>query len=147
MTAPKTLSLLLAAAAALGCTSCGSDTPAPPDAEVLLTKSWKRGMQDKNPSANPANVLFYPVQTCEQDDTFTFAADGTVLIDQGATKCSQNEPRTVSQSYSIDRTTKELRINGQKFKLLEETREQIKYSAELPPVNGAGFSSLIFLLQ
>lgn len=143
----KPLLLLLAAAISVVFTNCEKNTSAPQDKEALSSKTWKRGTQDKNPSANPANVLFYPVQTCEQDDTFTFAADGTVLIDQGAVKCSQNEPRTVSQSYSIDRATRELRINGQKFKLLEETREQIKYSAELPPVNGAGFSSLIFLLQ
>ncbi len=137
--------LLLAAATSFVFTGCEKNTSMPQAKDALLTKTWKRGMQDKNPSANPANASFYPVQTCEQDDTFTFAADGTVLIDQGAAKCSQNEPRTVSQSYGINRATKELMINGQKFKLLEETQDQIKYSTELPATTG--FGSLIFLLQ
>lgn len=145
MTAIKTLSLLLAAAASLFLASCEDNTPAPQNTEVLLTKTWKRGTQDKNPSSNPTNASFYLVPNCEQDDTFKFAADGTVLINQGAIKCNQNEPQTVSQSYSINRTTKELRINGQKFKLLEETEQQIKYIAELPAATG--FGSLIFLLQ
>ncbi|OGX80864.1 hypothetical protein BEN47_06315 [Hymenobacter lapidarius] len=141
----KHLLLLLASATSLVFTSCEKNASAPQVKEALLTKTWKRGIQDKNPPANPANASFYPVQSCEQDDTFTFAADGMVLINQGATKCSQNEPQTITQAYSINRATKELRINGQKFKLLEETEQQIKYSAELPPTTG--FSSLIFLLQ
>ncbi|OWP63370.1 hypothetical protein CDA63_09185 [Hymenobacter amundsenii] len=141
----KTPLLLLAASTLLVFAGCEKTTSAPQSQEVLLTKTWKRGMQDKNTSTNPANVIFYPVQSCEQDDTFRFRADGTVLIDRGAIKCSQGESQTVTQAYSINRITNELTLDGQKFKLLEETGQQVKYAAQLSP--GTGYSYQIFLLQ
>lgn len=113
---------------------------------ILTNKIWKRALNDKNPSTNPqGEVIYYPVQNCEKDDTFKFSTDGSLLVNHGTIKCESNELQNETQTYSLDRTKKELIINGIKFTLAEESSEQIKYYSVITQTSG--FRYLIFLLQ
>ena len=113
---------------------------------ILTSKTWKKSLNDKNPSTNPAGtILYYAVKNCEQDDIFKFGLDGNLILNRSTDKCDQTELQTETQTYTINRTTKELIINGTKFTLAEESGSQIKYYASIPAVTG--FQYLIYLLQ
>jgi hypothetical protein len=113
---------------------------------TLTSKTWKRAWTDMNPTTNPQEpFLYYAVQNCEKDDTFTFNGDGSLIIDRNDVRCDQNELRVENQSYSINRQTKELVIGGTTYTLAEESNKQIKYYTVIP--TPSGFQYLIFLLQ
>ncbi len=130
--------------AVLGLTNCKKDKST--SAEILVSKTWKKALNDKNTSTNPIGTVTYSsVQNCEVDDTFNFGTDGKLLVNKGAIKCEQNEAQNTNQTYSLNRTTKEFTINGTKYILAEESNSQIKYYTAIPSVTG--FQYLIFLLQ
>jgi hypothetical protein len=116
--------------------------------EILLSKTWKRGVVDKNPSTNPTGyeIGYAIVSDCDKDDTFKFDSDGNLIINRNANKCDQNELQTENVTYYLDRTTKEFTIDGIKYTLAEESKSQIKYYILVP--SGVSFGKYaIFLLQ
>ncbi|OAQ39212.1 hypothetical protein A5893_11130 [Pedobacter psychrophilus] len=116
--------------------------------ETLTTKTWKRALNDKNPLTNPpgANQNSYgAIQDCDLDDTFKFQSNGNLIINRGSNKCSQSEIYSENQTYTIDRTKKEIYINGEKYFLAEESKVQIKYYRAIPATTG--FNYIILLLQ
>ncbi|WP_162428315.1 hypothetical protein [Pontibacter pudoricolor] len=124
--------------------SCGKENEAP--ADILLSATWKPGMQDKNPATNPpGKVRYFAVLTCQQDDIYHFDAKGTLTINQGTTKCNAGEPTIATLPYTYNRTTKELIIDGMKYTVAEESGEQVKYYA--PTASATEFEYLIFLLH
>jgi hypothetical protein len=113
---------------------------------TITSKIWKIALIDKNPSTNPQGTIsYYAVLDCEKDDTFKFESNGNLIIYRGASKCEVNETQNITQTYTLNRANKELVINGTRFILLEESKDQIKYYAVLPMVSET--SSMIFLLQ
>ena len=76
---------------------------------------------------------------------YDYSGNGFGLVNKGAIKCEQNETQNTTQTYSLNRTTKEFTINGTKYILAEESNSQIKYYTTIP--SGTGFQYLIFLLQ
>jgi hypothetical protein len=130
--------------AVLGLTNCKKDKST--STEILVSKTWKKALNDKNTATNPTGTVIYSsVQNCELDDTFNFGTDGKLLVNNGSVKCEQNETQNTTQTYSLKRTTKEFTINGTKYVLAEESSSQIKYYTAIP--SGTGFQYLIFLLQ
>jgi hypothetical protein len=116
------------------------------NSSILSSRIWTRALNDKNPATNPSGrILYYAVQNCEKDDTYEFELDGKLLVNRNADKCDPNELQNETQSYSLNRATKELIINGNKFTLAEESRRQIKYYA--PMNSGTGYDYIVFLLQ
>lgn len=128
----------------MGFSNCKKDSES--SSNVLTLKTWQRGLNDKNPSTNPAGtVLYYPVQNCEKDDTFKFGTDGNLILNRNAAKCDQSESQIETKAYTLNRTTKEFVIDGTKFTLAEESNSQIKYYAPIP--TPTGFQYLVYLLQ
>jgi hypothetical protein len=70
---------------------------------------------------------------------------GALTINQGMDKCSGNEPATETLPYTYNRETKELIIDGFRYTVAEESKEQVKYYTPIPSSNG--FEHLIFLLH
>lgn len=125
--------------------SCKKDNEHEP-ANILLSKTWKYGMVDKNQSSNPpGRVLYYAVLNCEKDDTCQFSSNGTLKISRGADKCESSEAISETVSYAYDKSSKELTIDGTKYKLAEESGSQIKYYAPLP--YSTNYEYMVFLLQ
>jgi hypothetical protein len=128
----------------LAFSSCKKSVENPID--ILTSKTWKKGIIDKNPSTNPSGtVLYSAVRDCENDDTFQFGSDGNLIVNRGADKCDPNELVTVSEPYTLNRKENELIIKGVRFTLAEESSTQIKYYAQPGP--GSGYQYVIFLLQ
>jgi len=115
-------------------------------ADILTSKTWKIGLTDKNPSTNPqGSIMYNPAPNCTMDDTFKFGPDGKLVLNRNTEKCGQNELQTETQTYTINRATKKLTIDGMEFNLAEESNIQIKYYAAIPSTTG--FVNMIFLLQ
>lgn len=124
--------------------SCKKDNKNSTD--IFTSKTWKRGLTDKNPSTNPpGKVLYSPVQNCEKDDTFKFATDGSFIINRSTEKCDLDESQNETDTYTLNRTTRELVISGVRYILAEESSNQIKYYVTIP--SQTGYDYLVFLLQ
>lgn len=124
-----------------GCKKKSGDT-----ADILNSKIWKKALTDKNPSTNPpGKILYNSVQNCEKDDTFKFESNGNLKVNRNANKCDQNELSEEIQTYTINRASKELVINGTKFTLAEESYDQLKYYAPLS--SETGYSYIVNLLE
>lgn len=141
----KTKFLIIFALLLLTFSNCNKEDVS--STNILISKTWKIGIVDINPSTNPDGELSYNiVHDCEKDDTYKFGIDGNLIINRYAVKCDQNELQTETLSYTIDRTTNKLVIDGINYTLVEETNNQIKYYATIP--SGVSYSiSLMFLLQ
>jgi len=135
---------LLIVALSLSLSNCKKDKQNSP--KSLTSKTWRRGLIDKNPATNPTGkVLYYAAETCERDDTFKFGKDGKLTINRNNHKCDPNEIKIESQPYTLDTIAKKLIIDGTEYTLAEASLEQIKYYSTVP--EGVGFESLIYLLQ
>ncbi|RZL36648.1 MAG: hypothetical protein EOO96_06590 [Pedobacter sp.] len=114
--------------------------------DVLTSKNWKFGLADLNVSTNPSGTnAYYAVLECEQDDVFTFRADGTMFRAYGSKKCNGSTDINKTVAYSFNKQTKELTIDGTKYTVLEENKSQFKYSITVSGTTGN--SQLIYLLQ
>lgn len=114
--------------------------------DVLTSKTWRLALKDLNTATNPNGTnAYYAVPECEQDDTFLFKADGTLLINHGTKKCNGNTAATKTVNYAFNQQTKELTIDGQKFNVVEENKTQLKYIKVVPGTSGT--SNVIYLLQ
>lgn len=137
--------LIIIALSLLASLSCKKESESSPS-NALTSKFWKRALNDNNPLTNPSGAaIYYSVQNCEKDDSFRFGLDGNVALNRNIEKCDPNELQSETLTYTLNRTTKELDINGTKFTLAEESTSQIKYYATIP--SNTGFQNLIFLLQ
>jgi hypothetical protein len=140
----KTNLLLTALLFVIAFSNCSRDKES--QLNTLTSKTWRRALTDLNPTTNPqGQIIYYAVLNCEKDDTFKFNEDGSLIIDRNDNKCAQDELQIENQSYSLNRQTKELIIDGTTYILAEESNKQIKYYTVLPTTNG--FQYLIFLLQ
>lgn len=140
----KNIQLFILTASLFLFSNCGKENINSTD--ILVSKTWKRGLIDKNPSSNPTGkILYYAVLNCEKDDVFKFNSDGKLTINRSIEKCDINENQSETQTYTLDRTTKKLVINGIEYTLAEESKEQIKYFSPVPSTTGS--DNLIFLLQ
>jgi len=123
----------------------GCNTDDEKSSDFLTSKTWKRGLIDKNPSSNPEGALYYGVQSCEMDDTFKFGSDGKVILDRKIEKCDQSEVQTETLTYLLNTSAKEFTLDGTRYTLAEASESQIKYYVAIPAQTGYG--TLIFLLQ
>ena len=115
-------------------------------ADALTSKTWKKGLVDKNPSTNPKERTMYsPIYDCEKDDTYKFRSDEKLVLNKSTVKCDQNESQTETHNYTIDRANKRLIINGYPYSLAEESATQIKYYAAVPFSDG--LVNVIYLLH
>lgn len=113
---------------------------------ILLTKTWKRGLIDKNPKSNPLEkIIYYPVRECEKDDTFKFNSNNTLTINKGLDKCNPTESSSETIKYSYDNLKNELIMDGTKYTVTEESNGQIKYFAPLSPATG--FAYFVYILE
>lgn len=132
--------------------SCGSKDKDILRSDILTSKTWKRGIMDKNLSTNPSipssysqGILYAPVSSCQKDDVFHFNPDGELIIDNGPDKCSADEQATQTVNYSYDKINNDLTIGGIKYKVAEMSSTQIKYYVDMPYVTG--YSYMVYLLQ
>ena len=79
------------------------------DAEATLTTGrWQlTGAGVIIPGSSTTIDVFSQVPTCLSDNFYTFGADGTLTVDEGATKCDPSDPQTSTGNWKLlDNNTK-----------------------------------------
>jgi hypothetical protein len=114
--------------------SCKKEEAAKTKTDLLTTGSWHVVAYTVDPAidwdgdgTDESNV--YPViNACIKDDHTTFFAGGTGELDEGATKCSDSDPQSVSFAWSFDQNELGLTVQGVHYLLetLTETQLVIK---------------------
>lgn len=123
-------------------TSC--DKSIVKDENIFMTKTWKRGIIDKNPNSNPPGKIgYYAVLECEKDDTLKFNTVSTLTIEKGQNKCNSTESSTEIIQYTYDNLKNELIMDGVKYIVTEESNGQIKYLAPTPSLTGYDYVAYI----
>ncbi len=71
---------------------------------ILLTQSaWKIQTVaiDTNKDGKADLDATASIQTCQLDNVYTFKADSTGQMDEGATKCNSSDPQTVAYTWTF----------------------------------------------
>lgn len=93
--------------AAIVVSACGKDDSAPSEnrTQILVSAPWKYDTAGIDADGNgeidtaiPSNML----ESCELDNTIKFNADGTGVVDEGPTKCSDSNPQTANFTWSFN---------------------------------------------
>jgi len=97
----KNITLLLLCGLVLA-TACKKDGSSSADAEAILTTGkWQLTAVSVSAGSFGDIDVFSLLEVCITDNLYTFAANGTATIDEGATKCDPNDPQTVSGNWEL----------------------------------------------
>ncbi|TNE62575.1 MAG: hypothetical protein EP344_04960 [Bacteroidetes bacterium] len=91
--------LLLLATAALSVTACKKDEESNAD-KLTAATCWQQTYSETlDPITNTweADVI----DACDRDDCINFKSDGTLTVDEGATKCDPADPQTSTGTWTI----------------------------------------------
>lgn len=105
--------ILLALAAGFTFTSCSKDDDkaAQSKTQMLTGKNWKVTAATVAIDNAPAKDFSGQIAACSKDDFTTYATDGKVTFDAGATKCAANEAQTQSGTWSFTENETKLTVN------------------------------------
>lgn len=103
--------------------SCKKDTNSSKSkTELLSQKAWKIETVSVSISGISQNI---PVDSCEKDDTELFAAAGTGVYDNGATKCNIGDDQTSSFTWSFKENETILSISGPNLSIAGDSKISI----------------------
>lgn len=107
-------SALLAGFAFLVLSSCGKDDPDPvapkTKTELITAGSWR--FSSATVSGTDVSSFF---QTCQKDNVVTFAAAGTGILDEGASKCNAGDPQSTPFTWNFASNETQLFISATLF--------------------------------
>ncbi|GEO02787.1 hypothetical protein AAE02nite_04510 [Adhaeribacter aerolatus] len=88
-------SLLVMLVLVLVFVGCEKDNDPPSNSELIVGKDWKITNYLVTENTSPPYDLFTTpsVTNCTRDDIYKFSSDGKYMIDEGATRCYQNDPQ------------------------------------------------------
>jgi hypothetical protein len=118
--------------------SCKKDDDDPSNTDKITGKNFVMTAWTIDPpvdiGAGPFSDLFALLPACTKDDITVFNADGTMTLDEGASKCEQGDPQTTSGTWSfIDNETKlstTVDGNTQVMDIVELTENTLRLSYE-----------------
>lgn len=105
--------LILIALAAIIFTACkkneDDNTPASKTkTEMITTGSWITVDMLYNGAS-----IWALSDPCSKDDFMTFKTNGTVITDEGATKCDPSDPQTTTDNWSLSSDGKKITIDSE----------------------------------
>ncbi|HET9504792.1 MAG TPA: hypothetical protein VFO93_14710 [Hymenobacter sp.] len=113
----RKISLLLVLAAALGACKKDNET-APGKTDLLAAKSWRIVSQSSTYSSSSINNgtaitsnKYAAKSTCERDNFFKFSSTGTLILDEGESKCDSSDPQKQHGSWSFNSDQTKLTLN------------------------------------
>lgn len=122
--------LLLSACSKNDDSSANTTTPQPSKKELLTANSWKYkswtvtpGLQDS--LGNTFTDYYAYLPQCEKDDIITFATNGGVTIDEGASKCDANDPQEQIGTWSFLNNETKLNMNGYTYSIATLTSTEL----------------------
>ena len=110
--------------------------------ELISASVWKFDNAQIDADDNGTGDINLPagyLQACQTDNTLTFNANGSGLIDEGPTTCNTGDPQSAPFTWTF--TSNETVINftapifagvGGEFKLISLTETELKLSKTLP---------------
>ena len=88
---------------------CKKDDPSP--TEILTAEScWKITLLEGFDKVNNLWVAV-PIEDCQADDCFSFKTDQTFTVEEGAAKCSPDDPQQSKGSWSLSDDGKKLSLS------------------------------------
>ena len=74
---------------------CQKDDDPPSNSELIVGKNWTITNYLVSENSSPPFDLFTTpgITNCTKDDIYKFSTDGKYIIDEGATRCYQNDPQ------------------------------------------------------
>jgi hypothetical protein len=117
------LLLIVMSTAFLSCKKDSSTTEQPTKAQLISASGWTYqdgGIDGNGDGAVDAGASFsvlFPtlVPVCRTDNVFTFKADNTGTVDEGATKCNAADPQTTSFNWSFTDNESAINISNNVF--------------------------------
>jgi hypothetical protein len=114
--------------------ACKKDDKTKTKAELLANGSWHVTAYTVDPpidwdgDGTDESDVYPVIEPCIKDDHTTFFADGTGELNEGATKCNQNDPQTVPLTWDLDQTETHLTVQGVLYLIdvLTETQMVLK---------------------
>ncbi len=119
--------------------SCKKDDNKPDRLDLLVEKNWRLTALTIDPSidwfGNGTLVtnIYAQLNNCDRDDLYIFERNGVYKLDEGPTKCSPNDPQTITGTWTFnpDKTVITVNITGGSnsytIKELESKRMVLEY--------------------
>ncbi|MDI3322299.1 hypothetical protein [Pinibacter soli] len=101
----KAAIVMLSVAAMTGCKKDDSKTSNKSKTELLTTGSWKQTSIYFSPAVDwdgdghKENEVINLYSPCDRDDLMTFKTNGTVVNDEGASKCDPSDPQVIETTH------------------------------------------------
>ncbi len=120
--------------------SCQKDDDVTVNTDLLTSSIWKMTAVTVDPAfptfdyegniTGSTNDFFSMIEDCLKDDTYSYNADKSLVLDEGASKCDNSDPQKVTGSWSFnsDETTLTITFDGypQTMTIIELTDKVIK---------------------
>ncbi|MBB1285510.1 hypothetical protein HRH25_14085 [Flavisolibacter sp. BT320] len=133
----KTFTALLAAAFLL-ISSCKKEEDKQASKTDLLTSGqWRMTSYTLSPpydldgdgTADTDGLATF--DACDRDDLFIFKRDGTLVLDEGSTKCNSKDPQTENTTWDFVNNETEIIIAGERVTIVELTQSRFRVSADV----------------
>ena len=82
--------------------ACKKDSSSVNVEATLTTGKWQ--LSDATvgiPGSSLTIDVYDSIPACVRDNFYTFAADGTLTVDEGATKCNSGDPQTATANWKL----------------------------------------------
>jgi hypothetical protein len=111
--------------------ACKKDSESKSKTELLTTGNWHVSAYTVDPAidfdgdgTDETNV-YAVMDECIKDDHTTFFANGTAELDEGATKCSSNDPQTMTLTWTFNQDETQLEVQGIQYLVESLTASQM----------------------
>ncbi len=117
---------IVASIALISIASCGDEplpAPAPSKTELICKGKWEIASLPIEPSIDLGGGVQLKdytqmMQDCEKDNSWTFSADNTYILDEGLLKCKPADPQTKPGVWSLSADGKTFTLDGEKATLI-----------------------------
>jgi hypothetical protein len=126
--------IFLALPVALLFVQCKKDSKPQTKTEILTSGKWKTSSYTINPAfdwdgdGTTETDILSVSDECSKDDFVQFNSNGTILGDEGPTKCDPGDPQTFSLTWSFEENETKLNIDGDVYTIETLSDQQIKLS-------------------
>jgi hypothetical protein len=105
---------------------CEDEQPAPvlpTTTEKICANTWELASMPIDPPLDLGSGVklkdyMQMMQDCEKDNSWTFKADDTYVLDEGLLKCSPADPQSKPGTWSLSADGKTFTLDGQKATLI-----------------------------
>ena len=123
--------LILTCSITLILPACKKDDKSKTRTELLTSGSWHVTGYTVDPAIDwdgdgtEESDIYAIMEQCIKDDHTTFTADGTGELDEGPTKCNDNDPQVTPLEWSLDQSEEQLTVEGTDYLIQSLTESQL----------------------